>query len=125
MKKLTALDSLFLTTESSQAPTHAGILQIFDLPPKAGISYVDRVYETFLKAQPVAPWNCHPDLNPLGGGRWRPAEEQSFRHAEGDIFRYLQAGVLSVGTGTRCGENRRASIGFVSRGQQFTVQCAE
>jgi WS/DGAT/MGAT family acyltransferase len=75
MKKLTALDSLFLTTESSQAPTHAGILQIFDLPPKAGVSYVDRVYETFLKAQPVAPWNCYPDLNSLGGGRWRPAED--------------------------------------------------
>jgi WS/DGAT/MGAT family acyltransferase len=75
MKKLTALDMLFLTMESSKAPTHAGVLQIFDLPRNAGPGYVDRVYKAFLKAKPAAPFNCYPDMSALNGPRWREAED--------------------------------------------------
>lgn len=75
MKKLSALDLLFLAIESSKAPNHAGVLQIFDLPRTAGASYVDKVYQAFLKARPAAPLNSYPDMLARGGPCWREAQD--------------------------------------------------
>lgn len=75
MKKLTPLDLLFLAIESSKAPAHAGVIEIFDLPSTGGASYVDKVYQAFLQAKPAAPSNCYPDMLARGGPCWREAQD--------------------------------------------------
>jgi len=75
MKKLTGLDMLFLAMESSKSPTHAGVVQIFDLPSKGGAAYVDKVYKAFLQARPAEPFNCYPDIRALDRPCWRVAED--------------------------------------------------
>lgn len=58
MSKLSLLDLAFFIAESDASPKHVAGLLIFKKPPKAGASYVKKLYQDFLVATDVkAPFN--------------------------------------------------------------------
>lgn len=76
MSKLSLLDLAFFIAESHASPKHVGGLLLFKKPPKAGATYVKKLYQEYLSATEVkAPFNRVIHFSLTGLPRWKTQSE--------------------------------------------------
>lgn len=76
MSKLSLLDLAFFIAESDASPKHVGGLLLFKKPPKAGATYVKKLYQEYLEATEVkAPFNRVIHFSLTGLPRWKTQRE--------------------------------------------------
>lgn len=76
MSKLSLLDLAFFIAESDASPKHVGGLLLFKKPPKAGATYVKKLYQEYLGATEVkAPFNRVIHFSLTGLPRWKTQSE--------------------------------------------------